>query len=621
MRSKLSKFLFMIVLGLAVIAMVGFGMGGLLSPSTTASIATVGDADVQSEDYFRGIQNEMSSVSQQLGQNLSIDQALLFGIDRTVLQRLVTQAAFENETLQLEISVGDERIKETLLSNPGFQGLTGAFDKDVYEDALDRSNMDPARYESLVRKDATQLILQNTVAAGAAVPVEGTLAIFDYIGETRAFNYTRINTSHLDVAVPAPTDAQLQSYYDANPAAFTQPLTRQISYVSLTPEDVAATLDISEERIAELYEERSEEFNTPAVRFVERIVLGNMDEATEARRRIFSGEITFEELAAERGLEVADTDLGDVTARDLGAAASETLFATDVPGVYGPLETNVGPAIFRMNAALAAQTIALDEVREQLRTAIAIDDAGGIIADITDEVFDLIAGGATLEEVANETDMVFGTIDLAAGSTDGIAAYSAFRAEATAADIDEERDLVDLEDGGVFALRVDGITESFVKPMADVTADVQTGAAAEITQALILARADKLASVINGSDSVTMANLSYAYGITIEDATNVSRTSNLTDLPPAVLTQAFALTVGQAAVVADVNGAVVIELADVTPFDPTDENAAGILEQIGQQQNQLVATDLVTYFGMAIVNQAAPTVNQARIDSLHLQLQ
>ena len=619
-RSKISKFFFIFFLGLAVIAMIGFGTGSMISSSTSASIAEVGDADVSSEDYFRGIQNEISSVSQQLGQSLSIDQALLFGLDRTVLQRLVTQAAYENETIQFEVSVNDESVRDTLVATTGFQGLTGTFDKDVYEDTLARSGYSPKEYEALIRKDAAQLILQNSVAAGANLPEDATLAIFDYIGETRAITYTRLTATHLDSAIPAPLDSELKAYYDANPAAFTQPLTRQITYISLTPELVAETLEVSDERIAELYEDRDAEYNTPAKRFVERIVLGNMEDATAARARIDADELTFDALAIERGLALADLDLGDVTKRDLSTDAAALLFGTEEPGIYGPVNTDIGPALFRLNAALSAQQIPLEAVRDELQNSIAINDAGAIIAEVANEVVDLIAGGASLEEVAEETAMELGTIFLDEGSSAGIAAYSAFREEATAAEIGEERDIVDLEDGGVFALRIDEIHEAFVKPMDEVADAVLEGQQALKTQELVLARATKLTNAVNNS-SAELNSFTYAYSLKIENASDVTRISNIPDLPAGLIDAVFGLKVGEATMLEDFEGAIVIELNTVEPFDATAENAVAVLEQVTLQQSELVARDLLVYYGQALVNQAAPTVNQTRIDSLHLQLQ
>lgn len=596
-RSKISKIFFFFVLSMAVLAMVGFGLGGMFSRSTTASVASVGKVDVTADNYFRGIQNEIQSVSQQFGTQLTIDQALLFGLDRSVLQRLITQAAYENETLRLGVSVGDVTVRDALLTNPGFQGLTGSFDKDIYEDSIRRSGMTPTEYEALIRKDTSQALIQSAVSSGAKLPDEAALAMLTFFAEARAFTYARIGANNIVGAVPAPTDAELVAYYDENPAAFTQPLTRQITYVSLTPEMVAETLEVSDDRIAELYEDRSADYNTPAKRFVERIVLGSLVEADEARSSIDAGEMTFEQLADMRGLALADIDLGDVTARDVGGAAAEVLFASEEPGIYGPVETNLGPALFRVNASIAALSISLDEVREELHRELAIDDAEYRIADVSDEVIDLIAGGATLEEVADETDMRLATIDLAEGSTDGIAAYAEFREEATASEIGEERDILDLEDGGIFALRVEGITEAFVKPMSEVTQSVIDGQQNAKTHELMLARANQIVNAIGLSNGGSLSD--FGGSLILEGATDVTRTSSIPDLPPAVIPKAFELEVGSAAVIEDAYGAVIIELTSVEPFDVADERAAQVLEQVSAQQSAQVSQDLLAYFGAA----------------------
>ncbi len=617
-RSKISKFFFFFVLIMAVMAMVGFGLSGIFSPSISASVATVGKVDVKADDYFRSIQSEITTVSQQLGSQLSIEQALLFGLDRNVLQRLITQAAYENEAQRLAISVGDETVKAALLSNPSFQGMTGTFDQDIYKDAIRRSGMKPAEYESLVRVSTSQLLIRAAVSAGVNLPSDATLAIFDYIGESRSFTYARVGVNNIAGVVPAPTDADLRAYYDDNPEVFTQPLTRQITYVSLTPEMVAETLEISEERIETLYEDRSAQYNTPAKRFVERIVLPSKAEAIEARNSIDAGDMTFEQLADARGLVLADIDLGDVTADDIGENAAEVLFASEEPGIYGPVDTNIGPAIFRVNAAISALSIPLEEVRDELRRELGIIDASFRIADVANDVIDLIAGGASLEEVADETDMQLNTIDLVEGQTDGFAAYATFREEASASEIGEERDILDLEDGGIFALRVDGITEAFVKPMSDVSQAVFDGQQNAKTAALILARAEQIVTAISVSNGGSLND--FAGTLLLEGVTEVTRTSTIPDLPPSIIDEVFALEVGETAVIEDAFGAVIIELTSVAPFDPASEDAITILAQVDALQKQQLSQDLLAYFGAALVVTAQPTINQTRIDGLHQQL-
>lgn len=617
-RSKFSKFVTYGVLGIAMLAMAGFGISGVFSQATSATVATVGDASVSTDEYFLGIQNEISNISQQFNQNISIDQALLFGLDRTVLQRLIQQAAFRGEGERLGISVSDQTVANSLLSNRGFQGINGNFDKEVYEEAVRRSGLTSSEYEDLLRNSATQEIILEALVAGANIPVEANLAIFEYLGESRGFNYVRLDKSNMNGNLPAPTDSDLTAYFAANPAEFTQAMTRKITYVSMNPTDLAESVEISEDEIVALYKERSAEYNTPEKRFVERIVMGNLEEANAAVVQIVAGDLTFEGLAEQRGLELAAIDLGDVTRRDLSKVAADLLFETEEPGIYGPAISDLGPAIYRVNASIAAQTIPLEEVRDELKNELAIEEAINVIGDEVDGITDLIAGGASLEDLADETQMQLGTIDWIEGSTNDIAAYSVFREEATAAEIGEERDIVEMDDGGIFVLRLDEIVEPFVKPFDDVSDAVNAAWLVQKTNEKIAARGEQIISAIKASNG---SLVDFANNLNVEFAGEIARTSNIPDLPPAIVAAIYDLDVGDTAIIDDINGVVVVELESISPFDPEDADSITVLEQVEAQRSEQVGLDVTVYFGQALVNQGQPTINQARIDSLHLQLQ
>ena len=79
------------------------------------------------------------------------------------------------------------------------------------------------------------------------------------------------------------------------------------------------------------------------------------------------------------------------------------MFGTEELGIYGPVTTLLGPAIFRVNAVLDATQITFEEARDELRRQLAQTEAANRIVEATDSIDDLIAGGATLEEVADET--------------------------------------------------------------------------------------------------------------------------------------------------------------------------------------------------------------------------
>ena len=92
-------------------------------------------------------------------------------------------------------------------------------------------------------------------------------------------------------------------------------------------------------------------------------------------------------------------DLGEMTRQQLGAAG-DAVFALDGPGVVGPVQTDLGPALFSMNAILDPINISFDEAKPDLRQEAAIDRAQRMIDDNSADYEDMLAGGATLEELS-----------------------------------------------------------------------------------------------------------------------------------------------------------------------------------------------------------------------------
>lgn len=617
-RAKISNFFFYLAMGIAVLSMVGFGLGGAVSSSLSSTVASVGDQEISSAEYDRGIRTELSNLSAQYGQNFSMEQAQLFGLDQNVLQRLISQAAMRGEIERLGISVSDDTVRDSILAQPFFVTASGEFDPNEYKLQLERAGYTVTEYESLTRLESSQNIVLSAIDAGIVMPTESTNALFEYIGESRTFSYTRLGETSIDAFIPAPTDEDLQTYYDANPEAFTNPLTRNITYVSLTPEMVAATLEVDADRIAQEYELRSDQYVLPARRYVERVVFGNLEDAQKAKADIDAKSMTFDDLIESRSLTLEDVDLGEVLFEDLEKSTAEALFATEETGVYGPLDSDLGPALFRVNAAITAQTTPLEAVTEELREALAYEDASYIILEELEKVADLVASGATLEEVADETKLELAQIDMFDGQTTGIAAYPAFRQEASTTDVGEERDVVETDDGGIFVLRVEGITEAFVKPFDEVKETAADLWRAEKLQAAIIARAETISNDINDDTGVSLED--YEGNLSIEVVTDAARTTNIPTLPAGTLGAVFGLEPGQSAVVEDVNGAMVVELNSVKPFDPEDPEVKEVLAEVGVERSEQLADDVLAYFSSSLVASGQPTVNQGLIENINRQI-
>ena len=599
-----------------LVAMLILGLGGFgarnFGGSTTA-LGTVGDREIDLRDYARTLQREISAVSAQIGQPLSFAQAQALGIDRTVQARVIASAALDNEADRVGLSVGDAEVRRQLMAVPAFQGLDGSFDRDTYALTLRQEGLSETEFEAKLRDEAARTVLQGAILGGTAAPEAYVAKIAAWATETRDFTVAELIASDLPEPVPAPDETAIKAYYDAHPDDFTRPETRRISYVWLSPDMLADEVELDEATLQAAYAERIDEFVTPERRLVERLVYPDNASAEAAKARYDAGAATFEDLARERGLTLADIDLGEMSKDALGAAG-EAVFALDAPGVVGPVASDLGPALYAMNGILEAQEVSFEEARDDLASEAAADKARRLVAEKSDGIEDLLASGATLEEVAAETGMELGEVAFDAGTEEGIAAYTAFRDAAEAATAEDFPVLTPLDDGGIFALRLDGIDPPALRPLDEVRGQAAEGWRQNETHARLLALAEEIKATLAGGGTLEGA------GLVTTRYDEFARGGFIADAPAAVAETAFSLDEGGSAVVDSAGRVHLVALDAVHAADPASEEVVRTREALEAQLGQSLAQDMFQLFTQAIEAEAGIRLDAAAINAVHAQM-
>jgi len=612
-RKKKSGILVWGIMGLLIVGLGGFGLTGAFQTSGGTTVATIGDEEISADDFLTGFQQDISRMSEQYGQNLTFQQAQLFGVDQTSLRRQVTLAALANEAKKLNLSVGDEAVRESLLANPAFQ-VAGVFSEATYDLVLNQQRISRPDYENLLRLDQTQNLISGAVSGGIASQDTAARILMDFIGETRNVTWAEIDTTVLASETDTPSESDIVAYYEANPATFTSLETRSITYAALTPAMLSQSVEVSDAAIQEEFKAREATLNTPARRIVDRIIFPDAETAAAAMERISTGDAEFDTIASERGLTASETNIGLVRAAQLSTEAAEMLFGSDETGVYGPVQATLGPAIFRVNAALAANVVSLEDVREEIRDSLAAGQAASLMLTKIGAIDDLIAGGASLEELADETDMQLFAIAYNEDSSEEISTDPAFVNEALSADIGEERDLVELESGGIFALRVDDIIPARLQSLEETREIALEGATQLATVARVQVYADELkAQVEAGAD---LAGTIAAIGLTAHEENNTTRTAPPVGLPPLVGLEIFDQEEGSTAVYPSDTGAYIVKITGASAFDPESENGQTFMAQANAQIKNDVASDIYILFANGVVTSTDISINQALIDQI-----
>lgn len=611
-QKKKTKIGAWIIVGVVLVGLAGFGTGGLTGNIRT--LGTVGDKDITVASYQRNLDQQIRALSAQFGTQISFQQAQAFGIDRQALSQVVQTRTLDNEAARMGISAGDLAVFDRISAIGAFQSA-GGFNRDTYRLVLQQSGQSESEFEAEIREDLARTLLQAAIVSGvpgAAAPAD---ALVRYVAEARDVTVLRVSADMLTAPVPGATDADITAFYEANGDEFLLPEAREITYAWMTPAMIQDQMEVTDLAIETLYQDRIADFVQPERRLVERLNYADPAAAQLAGGRLASGDATFDALVTERGLTLADVDMGDLGRDELPANTADAVFTATPGDVVGPFPTSLGAALFRVNAVLNAQEVTLDEASDDLRAELAAEAARSVINDDFDRITDLLAGGATLEDLAERTDLVLGQISWTADVTDGIAAYDNFRAAAEALSEGAFPALEVLSDGGVFALRLDSVTPARVPPLQDIRADVVARWQLQAQQDAVLARAAEIAADLTADTDLA------ALGMTSRVESNLTRRSFVEGTPEGFNDAVFALAPGEARVVDAGDGALIVRLDAITDADPTATDQAAQRASISDSIAAGIAQDLFDAYVQAVQQATRITINQATVDAVNAQLQ
>ncbi|TDT77761.1 peptidyl-prolyl cis-trans isomerase D [Litoreibacter halocynthiae] len=612
-KSSASRIAVWGILLLLVAGLAGFGSGGL--GGNIQTVGSVGDTPITVQEYQRGLQQELDFETRRRQQPVSMQTALQEGLDIRVRERLAASTALTEEARVMSLSVGDAEVLRQLQQVPAFQGPSGTFDRDTYEFALERSNLRPADFEDDLRKTAARELLQQAVTGGLTLNKSYAETLYGYLGQRRSFRWAELNADLLASPNAAPTDTQLQAFYDENGTQFETPEVRKISYAWLTPDMLVDDITPNEDELLALYEERSGEFNQPERRMVERLGFADADAAAAAKAAIDAGETSYDDLVTERGLTLEDVDQGEVSRDDLDGPIADAVFALTEPGITDPVETSLGPALYRVNAVLEAQETSFEEVRDDLVAEAAEDQARRAVLDKLTEVEDLLAGGATLEELGTDTELEFGQIEFSKEEQEGIAGYDNFREEALLLREGDFPEARELSDGGIFAARLDEVVPPALPPLADIRDDVAAAWDAAETKRRLSELGENLKAQLDAGTAME------ALGLVGRTETDRGRTDFIEGTPPALLVTAFDLEkASDTALIPTDDGAILVELLDISPADLTADQAQNFLTQLSQQGSAGLAADVFELYGQAVQARHGLSLDQVAINAVNASM-
>ncbi|MEO1562420.1 MAG: SurA N-terminal domain-containing protein [Pseudomonadota bacterium] len=601
-----------VIMGLLFVGLVGFGIGGT-GAITTSSIGVVGDTQIPIPSYVSTLNQTRQQIALQIGRMPTGTEMVSEGILDAVVEDAVRATALDDLSASLGISVGDEAIRQTLLSDPSFVASDGTFNNTAYQFFLEQNGLSASQYEELIRRSSARLLIERIVQNGIEAPSVSADAIVTYALESRDVAWIELREEDLAEPVAELGPEAVREFYDNTPGLFVQPETKQITYAWLTPSRVTG-IEIDEDTLRATYEEQlANRYTLPERRAIERLIFADPTQADDAKARLDAGELTFEELVVERGLTVNDIDMGIVEADAVEGDARDSIFADIEPGIFGPFQSDLGAELYNVSAVLNAQVIPFDEAVVEIREDLEGTQRSDVINNLVTELDDLLAAGATLEEVAAETPLTLAEIAFNSESEGGISAYLEFREAAQRAQEGDFPELFTLSDGGVFALRVDDVTPPGTKPFEEVEEQAQEAAQANAVREALLAEAEALTARIEAGEGL------FSLGYASSAVADLRRAVPTNDFNFIAITRIFEGAAGSVFALPAGDAVQVIQVEEVNLPDLTDEGNADVTARVQAELTRNMSADILLTFADAVADDAGVQLDFNVINQVNAQ--
>ena len=482
LRRGASTWVAKILFFLLVASFAVWGIGDIFRGGTATDVARVGDIGISANDYKREFDFTVQRLSRQTNGSFDSLQARQLGIDSQVLTSMIQRTALQLATEDMGLTISDDRLSEQIRNTEAFQSTFGQFSPETYRNILRENGLTPEMFEASLRTDLVRAQLLESITSGAVAPKAMAEALYEYRFEKRSVDYVVIAPDQAG-DIPEPTEQQLKDYYSDNEPLFTAPEYRAFTLVRLEPADFKLKVEIDENEIQQNYEFSKDRFVTPERRTLQVLPFTDEAGARDAETKLKEG-AEFDLLARSLGFDMETITFTDATEFDLNdTVVAKKAFELEKDAISEPVNGQLSWAIVRVTSITEAQEQSPEEAKATIRDELATELAKDVLYDSLGAFEDELAAGATLEEAAARVDvpaLVVAAVDIQGETPEGTERtvlpkdIPGFLFDVFNADLDVNSEIFDTPSGGVYAFRVDKITDETIKPFDSLKDEVKS---------------------------------------------------------------------------------------------------------------------------------------------------
>ncbi|MBL6946219.1 MAG: SurA N-terminal domain-containing protein [Rhodospirillales bacterium] len=621
-RKRSASIAIKILFALLILSFVSWGIGDLLSGRANVQfVAEVGDVEITPQELSNAYGRDVNQMEALFRTRIDREQARAMGLLQASLSRLVGDTLYDLEANSLGVTASDSAIRTNIRNDNSFMDQSGKFSPMQFEQVLLANGVNEQGYVARLRGKMARNQIGSSIEIGAVAPEPLVDAIYRHRQEKRVAQTAFVADSAMD-GIGEPGNDELTQFHADNPDQFTAPEYREITVLNLLAKDLEDEVSVTEEEIADHYEQRQDEFDRPELRKIRQIVVPEESKAKEIHKLITDGGDFASVAKEEAGLDEQTIDVGEVSKTMLLTELADAAFALPKGRMSQPVQSPLGWHVLLVDDITYAYKQPVEEASKILSADIRREKSIDALFDLANRLDDSLGGGATLEETAQEhniklqkIDAIDGRgLDIAGNSVADLPAGGKFIRTAFVTPETETSLMTEAGSDGYFILRVDGVTPSAVQPLDEVRQKAIAAWKADRRDAKAKEIAEGLVERIGGG--AKLADIAAEIGSETKTTEPFTRRSVDPDagLPPQVVQDLFKAKSGDAVSGRRGNGYVVAHLTKIEPANPGTDSKG--VEAVENDLSNSLRNDIQNQYAAALRNRFPVSVNQRAIDEL-----
>ncbi|MDX1575019.1 MAG: SurA N-terminal domain-containing protein, partial [Kiloniellales bacterium] len=260
LRKSIGQIVMSFLFGMLILSFAIWGIGDIFRGTTQeTTVAEVGDSEIDAQFFNQYLRRDINRLQNQFGGQVEMEQIRALGIVERLLQDLIAGTLLDEQASDMGMVISQEQLRERIVSEPMFQNESGNFDRALFDQALQFSNMSEEFYVRALERDLMREQLGTTANGAVRVSRRFVEDFFRYRDERRvAETITVPYGAGADYADPG--DEELQAILDSRSERFQTPELRNVTLLELRAEDLLDEIRVSEEELQEEFDARRDEF-------------------------------------------------------------------------------------------------------------------------------------------------------------------------------------------------------------------------------------------------------------------------------------------------------------------------------------------------------------------------